>query len=89
MAKQDNSAQALLQLKAQLRAKDVGRLYFFHGEEVFLLDHYRSQLKKLLIDELTESFNYHKLNNDARADYINVSVTNAEGTRTVERIWLV
>ena len=64
MAKQDNSAQALQQLKAQLRAKDVGRLYFFHGEEVFLLDHYRSQLKKLLIDELTESFNYHKLNNE-------------------------
>lgn len=64
MAKQDNSVQGLQQLKAQLRAKDVGRLYFFHGEEVFLLDHYRSQLKKLLIDELTESFNYHKLNNE-------------------------
>lgn len=61
MAKYENADQSLQQLKAQLRSREAGRLYFFHGEEVFLLDHYRSQLKKLLIDELTESFNYHKL----------------------------
>ena len=62
MAKKEEAGLALQQLKADLRAKDVKRLYFFHGEEVFLLQHYLQQLKKLLIEELTESFNYHRLN---------------------------
>ena len=47
-----------------IRAKEAARLYFFHGEEVFLLHHYLDQLKKLLLDELTESFNFHKLNTE-------------------------
>lgn len=54
----------LQQLKADIRNKCVGRLYFFHGEETFLLHHYLQQIKKLLLDELTESFNFHKLNNE-------------------------
>jgi len=62
VAKKEEAGLALQQLKADLRAKDVKRLYFFHGEEVFLLQHYLQQLKKLLIEELTESFNYHRLN---------------------------
>ena len=52
------------ELKNDLRNKQPHRLYFFHGEEVFLLHHYLQQLKKLLTDELTESFNFHKLNNE-------------------------
>ena len=64
MAKKEESGLALQQLKADLRAKDVKRLYFFYGEEVFLLQHYLQQLKKLLIEELTESFNYHRLNQE-------------------------
>lgn len=48
-------------LKASIREKKLGRLYFFYGEEAFLRNHYLGQMKKLLIDELTESFNYHKL----------------------------
>ena len=48
-------------LKEDLRAKQPGRLYIFHGEETFLLHHYLEQLKKILLDELTESFNFHKL----------------------------
>ena len=47
-----------------IRNKQCQRLYFFHGEETFLLHHYLEQLKKLLLDELTESFNFHKLNNE-------------------------
>lgn len=62
MAKKEETGLALQQLKADLREKNVKRLYFFHGEEVFLLQHYLQQLKKLLIEELTESFNYHRLN---------------------------
>lgn len=51
-------------LKQQIREKCTDRLYFFHGEETFLLHHYLGQLKKLLIDELTEAFNFHKLNSE-------------------------
>ena len=63
MAKQPQ-ADNLQELKAAIRSKQIERLYFFHGEEVFLLHHYLGQIKKLLIDELTESFNYHRLNNE-------------------------
>ena len=51
-------------LKEDLRAKQPGRLYIFHGEETFLLHHYLEQLKKQLLDELTESFNFHKLTSE-------------------------
>jgi DNA polymerase-3 subunit delta len=37
-------------LKEDLRAKQPGRLYIFHGEETFLLHHYLEQLKKQLLD---------------------------------------
>ncbi len=50
----------LPQLKAQLKARELGRLYVFHGEEMFLLRHYLEQMKKLLLEELTESFNFHR-----------------------------
>ena len=64
MAKKEDTGIELQQLKSDLRAKTVKRLYFFHGEEVFLLQHYLQQMKKLLVDELTESFNYHRLTNE-------------------------
>ena len=48
-------------LKAAIKEKRLGRLYFFHGEEAFLRNHYLDRMKKILIDDLTESFNYHKL----------------------------
>ena len=54
----------LLELKQHIKNKDLGRLYVFHGEEVFLLNHYLGQMKKLLLDELTESFNYTRLTNE-------------------------
>ena len=64
MAKQTEKPNNLQQLKMDLRSKQCQRLYFFYGEETFLLHHYLEQLKKLLLDELTESFNFHKLNNE-------------------------
>ena len=64
MARKAPQTNALQELKAALKSKELGRLYFFHGEEVFLLHHYLGQMKKLLLDELTESFNYHRLNNE-------------------------
>jgi len=62
MAKKQPSGNALQLLKTQLKNRDLGRLYMFHGEETFLLHHYLGQIKKQLLDPLTESFNYHRLN---------------------------
>ena len=64
MAKKVEKPNGLGQLKAAIRDKVPDRLYVFHGEEVFLLQHYLQQLRKLLIDDLTESFNFHKLTNE-------------------------
>lgn len=60
MAVKGNSVGAIQALKADLKQKELKRLYFFHGEETFLLHYYLEAIKKQLIDELTESFNYHK-----------------------------
>ncbi len=64
MAKNQSNPGALQALKNEIKEKTLGRLYFFHGEETFLLHHYLEQMRKLLIDELTESFNFHKLTNE-------------------------
>ncbi len=64
MAKKEETTSNLQILKTQLRDKAPGSLYFFHGEETFLLHHYLEQLRKQILDELTESFNYHKLTSE-------------------------
>lgn len=64
MAKKQPSESGLPQLKTALKQKSLGRLYFFHGEETFLLHHYLEQMKKLLLDPLTESFNFHRLSGE-------------------------
>lgn len=64
MAKKPVQSNGLQQLKTALKNKELGRLYFFHGEETFLLNHYLGQIRKQLLDPLTESFNYNRLNNE-------------------------
>ncbi len=64
MAKPKQGNDTLQELKLHLKSKELQRLYFFHGEETFLLQHYLGQMKKQLVDPLTESFNYHRLNNE-------------------------
>jgi len=64
MAKKPTNAGTLQELKAHIKNKQPGRLYIFHGEEVFLLNHYLGAIRKLLLDPLTESFNYHSLNHE-------------------------
>ena len=61
MAKKQTDNESLQALKNAIREKQPEHFYVFYGEETFLLHHYLGQLKKLLVDELTESFNYHKL----------------------------
>ncbi len=63
MAKYKDEA-ALQRLKTAIKMKKPERCYIFHGEEMFLLRHYLEQLKKLLVDDLTESFNFTRLNNE-------------------------
>ncbi|MBR4863959.1 MAG: DNA polymerase III subunit delta [Oscillospiraceae bacterium] len=61
MAKKEEKIDMLPVLKEALKQKTPHRLYIFHGEETFLMHHYLDKLKKLLVDELTESFNFNKL----------------------------
>ena len=49
MAKKEPENPAFQELKQALREKTVENLYFFHGEETFLLHHYLEQIKKLLL----------------------------------------
>ena len=64
MAKKSDTGGGLQELKQALKSKNLGRLYFFYGEETFLLHHYLGQMKKQLLDPLTESFNFHRLDNE-------------------------
>ena len=61
MAKKVEEPNLLQQLKEDIKQEAPARLYFFYGEETFLLHHYLKQLRKIIIDPLTESFNFHKL----------------------------
>ena len=64
MAKKEEKPNMLQILKEQLRQGTPRQLYFFYGAETFLLQHYLKQLQKLILDPLTESFNFHKLTNE-------------------------
>ena len=57
---QHEDSNNIQQLKMQLKERQFSRLYIFSGEETFLLHYYLEQMKKKLLDELSESFNYHK-----------------------------
>ena len=46
MAKKQEQPDGLQSLKQAIRAKNPGNLYFFYGEEIFLLQHYLQQLRK-------------------------------------------
>ena len=65
MAKQTTQADEFGRLKTAIRNRTLDRLYFFHGEEVFLLDHYLNEMRKKTIDELTWDFNYHRLTQES------------------------
>lgn len=60
MAKQTVDNAGFERLKAELKEKRPGNFYIFYGEEAFLRTHYLGQMKKTLIDEMTEAFNYHR-----------------------------
>ena len=59
--KQSGSTKGLEQLKNDLKQKSPARFYVFYGEEDYLRRYYTEQLKKQVLDELTEDFNFHRL----------------------------
>ncbi len=66
MAKQrengkDSTQAAYRQLKKDLAQGQLGVLYLFHGEEVYLRDYYLEQMREKLIPQGMEEFNYHQL----------------------------
>lgn len=60
MAKKTGSdPKGAIQLKNDLKDKNPARFYVLYGEEDYLCRHYFSLLKKQLLQELTEDFNFH------------------------------
>lgn len=55
----DNSA--YLQLKKDLSAGTLGRLYMLHGEEAYLRDFYLGRMKEQLVGEGMSEFNLHTI----------------------------
>ena len=64
MAKKIQSDGAIQVLKTAVRNKNIDRLYFFYGEETFLMSYYVDAIKKQLLDPLTESFNFHRFHSE-------------------------
>ncbi len=64
MAKRETQYDGIAALKQALKAKKLGNLYIFHGEEIFLLRHYLGQMRKVLLDDLTADFNFHRFTNE-------------------------
>ena len=46
--------------RSDLKAGSFQRMYVFSGEEKYLLEYYRQQLKKKLVSGPAEDFNYHR-----------------------------
>lgn len=65
MAKKNLADGAFQNLKAAVRNRNIDRLYFFYGEETFLMSHYLEAIKKQLLDPLTESFNFHRFTGES------------------------
>lgn len=63
-AKPTGSSAGCAQLKKDLKEKRLGSFYIISGEEDYLRRYYLAEMKKQLLDELTESFNFHRLTNE-------------------------
>ncbi len=59
-AKTDESDIKLKKLKSDIADGTCKRAYLFYGDEAYLRDYYTSEIKKALISDLFEAFNYHK-----------------------------
>ncbi len=62
--KPEAKEQGVQQLKTDLKEKRLGQFYILYGEEDYLRRHYFEQLRKQLLDGLTEDFNFHPMNGE-------------------------
>jgi DNA polymerase-3 subunit delta len=60
MAKKKSAAFGYDELRAQLEAGELGRLYIFHGEERFLLERSVEALREKLLPDGMSGFNYRR-----------------------------
>lgn len=51
---------SLDRLKTDLKSRQPGSFYIFHGPEAYLRDHYLESLRNLLVEDSAEAFNYHR-----------------------------
>jgi len=51
---------SLDRLKTDLKNRQPGNFYIFHGPEAYLRDYYLESLRKLLVEDFAEAFNYHR-----------------------------
>ena len=59
--KTSSSIEAFQKLKADLAASSLGCAYIFHGEESYLREYYLGEVRKKLIPEGFEEFNFHTM----------------------------
>lgn len=66
MAKKSVSAPTYFaELKREIKTGNLRPCYIFWGEETYLLQHYLGELRKKLLDPLTEEFNYHRFSSES------------------------
>lgn len=63
-AKPTGNSAGCAQLKKNLKEKRLGSFYILCGQEDYLRRYYLAEMKKQLLDDLTESFNFHRLTNE-------------------------
>lgn len=66
--KTDNTA--MNALKKDLKDGTLGRLYVFHGEEAYLRDYYLGEMKKKLLPQGLEEFNFHTAGKDMTVQWL-------------------
>ena len=49
-------------LKSEIKLNAPGRFYVFHGEEAYLRRHWLEALKKVVVEDFAEAFNFHRFN---------------------------
>lgn len=60
-------------LKLSVSSGKLGRLYVFHGEEKYLLEHYLTQIRKILVGNDFAEFNYKRFEGNISVDELSAA----------------
>lgn len=69
---EDNSG--LTKLKQDIKAKTIGRLYLFYGEEAYLREHYLDVLRKDVVGDQMPEFNLIEFDGDTAIDVLGEAI---------------